>query len=379
MDGSVKLILLGRGEEYTVTLPYANCKGILIGKLTMELGGKVTIECAKTGYSAEIEFKLKPLLGGTEASNIIDGKIKFAKETIAQLHGKWDGEIILQEKSSPLAHATLWHANAQVIETRLKRYTVPYEAQTDFESEKLWSKVSEAIRMSDQNLATEEKSRIELKQREKRLSQRETTTTTTDTRPCNATGLTDTEHKSKLFTYDPNHKEWLYNYFDLRPWDTITDLYQYEHDFRIMTKTKHNLTNFAAKRSIINELHVRHNQPRKQQQSQQKPQPLPEQQQKQEKQILKQSSDDLVASEALLSHFNDVKQRLDKIEESLSLLGNKFAPTTKTNVMMRHYPRLDERTEFVIPSLLKSPGIVIFLCAWVLGMVTVIASKSLFF
>jgi hypothetical protein len=59
MDGNVKLILLNRGEEYVVTLPYANCKGILIGKLTMELGGKISIECAKTGYSAEIEFKLK--------------------------------------------------------------------------------------------------------------------------------------------------------------------------------------------------------------------------------------------------------------------------------------------------------------------------------
>jgi len=43
-------------------LPYANCKGILLGKLTMELGGKVSIECVKTGYSAEIEFKLKVIL-----------------------------------------------------------------------------------------------------------------------------------------------------------------------------------------------------------------------------------------------------------------------------------------------------------------------------
>jgi hypothetical protein len=59
MDGKVKLILLNRGEEYVISMPYANCKGILIGKLTMELGGKVSIHCAKTGYSAEIEFKLK--------------------------------------------------------------------------------------------------------------------------------------------------------------------------------------------------------------------------------------------------------------------------------------------------------------------------------
>ena len=33
--------------------------GILIGTFTMELGGKVNIECEKTGYRAELEFKLK--------------------------------------------------------------------------------------------------------------------------------------------------------------------------------------------------------------------------------------------------------------------------------------------------------------------------------
>jgi len=33
--------------------------GILIGTLTMELGGVVTIKCEKTGYWAELEFKLK--------------------------------------------------------------------------------------------------------------------------------------------------------------------------------------------------------------------------------------------------------------------------------------------------------------------------------
>jgi hypothetical protein len=53
------LTLLNRDEDYIISMPYANCKGILIGRLTMELGGKVTIVCEKTGYSAEVEFKLK--------------------------------------------------------------------------------------------------------------------------------------------------------------------------------------------------------------------------------------------------------------------------------------------------------------------------------
>ena len=51
--------LLPRGEEYVMTLPYAHCKGILMGTMTMELGGKVSIECAKTGYAADLEFKLR--------------------------------------------------------------------------------------------------------------------------------------------------------------------------------------------------------------------------------------------------------------------------------------------------------------------------------
>ena len=33
--------------------------GIILGTFTMELGGKVNIECEKTGYRAELEFKLK--------------------------------------------------------------------------------------------------------------------------------------------------------------------------------------------------------------------------------------------------------------------------------------------------------------------------------
>ena len=33
--------------------------GILYGTLTMEYGGRVSIECDKTGYKTELEFKLK--------------------------------------------------------------------------------------------------------------------------------------------------------------------------------------------------------------------------------------------------------------------------------------------------------------------------------
>ena len=56
-------------------MPYAHCKGILMGTMTMELGGKVTIECEKTGYYTELEFKLRPFLGGGELTNAVSGNL----------------------------------------------------------------------------------------------------------------------------------------------------------------------------------------------------------------------------------------------------------------------------------------------------------------
>lgn len=59
MEGVGKLTFLKLGEEYAITMPYGYAKGIIVGSLTMELGGKVSIECGRTGYRADLEFKLK--------------------------------------------------------------------------------------------------------------------------------------------------------------------------------------------------------------------------------------------------------------------------------------------------------------------------------
>ena len=59
----MQVTLLSRGEDYVITMPYAHCKGLILGTLTMELGGTVTIVCERTSYACELEFKLKPFLG----------------------------------------------------------------------------------------------------------------------------------------------------------------------------------------------------------------------------------------------------------------------------------------------------------------------------
>ena len=93
LSGVATLSLIGRGEDYVMTMPYAHCKGILMGTMTMELGGKVQISCEKTGYNTEMEFKLRPFLGGGEFTNAVSGRLKLGKETLAVIDGHWDDKV----------------------------------------------------------------------------------------------------------------------------------------------------------------------------------------------------------------------------------------------------------------------------------------------
>ncbi|XP_055645249.1 oxysterol-binding protein-related protein 8 isoform X2 [Toxorhynchites rutilus septentrionalis] len=164
LEGVATLTLLPRGESYTLTVPYAHCKGILMGTLSMELGGKISIECENTGYKTELEFKLKPFLGGNEYTNLLTGKLKLGKETLATINGHWDGEIRIKDSRSG-EESVLFNPTPEVRARRLKRFTVPMESQGTNESERLWQHVAAAIHRDDQVGATEEKTALEEAQR----------------------------------------------------------------------------------------------------------------------------------------------------------------------------------------------------------------------
>lgn len=57
------LCLLEHDEEYVFTLPSAYARSILTVPW-VELGGKVSISCVKSGYSATVTFHTKPFYGG---------------------------------------------------------------------------------------------------------------------------------------------------------------------------------------------------------------------------------------------------------------------------------------------------------------------------
>ncbi|KAJ8675441.1 hypothetical protein QAD02_011227 [Eretmocerus hayati] len=222
LDGTAVLTMLPRGEDYTMTIPYAHCKGILMGTLSMELGGKVSINCEKTGYHTELEFKLKPFLGGADQLNLVTGRMKLGKETLATINGYWDGQITITDKRTG-QESPFFNATPEIRKARLKKYTVPLEHQGEWESEKLWLAVSRAIQEDDQMAATEAKTALEEGQRERAKQRKEL----------------GQEWVPRYFVQDLLTGNWHYRHADIRPWDPRNDVVQYEHDYIISTKTRH--------------------------------------------------------------------------------------------------------------------------------------------
>ncbi|KAF4792418.1 Oxysterol-binding protein-related protein 8 [Turdus rufiventris] len=166
--------------------------GILYGTMTLELGGVVNITCEKTGYSAMIEFKLK------------------------------DSEVTITDKKTGDSE-TFWDPTSDIKQRRLHRYTVKFEEQDEFESEKLWQQVTKAINNKDQTEATQEKYILEEAQRKSAKERK----------------LKGEEWTCKLFDQDAVTGEWHYKYADTRPWDPLNDMIQFEKDGTIQTKVRH--------------------------------------------------------------------------------------------------------------------------------------------
>uniref|UniRef100_A0A8C5WJB8 Oxysterol-binding protein n=1 Tax=Leptobrachium leishanense TaxID=445787 RepID=A0A8C5WJB8_9ANUR len=195
LDGKARLTFLNRDEDYIITMPYAHCKGLLYGTMTMELGGKVTIDCQKTRYSTELEFKLKPFFGGSETLNQICGKIKAGGDVLANLDGHWDREVYLTDVQSENKDI-FWNPTSEIRRQRLKRHIVLFEEQTELESERLWQHVTSAINDGNQQQATDEKYVLEEAQRKAAKERKEV----------------DTDWSPHLFAYNEELKEWQYKY-----------------------------------------------------------------------------------------------------------------------------------------------------------------------
>ncbi|KAL8719138.1 MAG: hypothetical protein Q9225_003827 [Loekoesia sp. 1 TL-2023] len=137
-------------------------RGILFGKMKYELGDHSFVRCPENGLVADIEFKTKGYFGGTY--NAIGGVIKNERtgETLYELSGMWSGEMIAKNMTTGKKELLFNATNARHTPPLVR----PLEEQDERESQKLWHKTVLAIKEQNHEAATDEKTKIEDRQRE---------------------------------------------------------------------------------------------------------------------------------------------------------------------------------------------------------------------
>lgn len=156
-------------------------RGILFGKMKYELGDHSNVRCPETNLVADLEFKTKGYFSGTY--NAIGGTIKNEKtgEVLYELSGMWNGEMHIKNvvvrslsTSSPTSsdadQRTQTHQREVLFDATHAKHTKPtvrpIEEQGERESQRLWLQTVEAINARNHEAATDEKTKIEDRQRD---------------------------------------------------------------------------------------------------------------------------------------------------------------------------------------------------------------------
>ncbi|XP_019389081.1 PREDICTED: oxysterol-binding protein-related protein 10, partial [Crocodylus porosus] len=152
------LYLMDHEEEYVFTLPSAYARSILTIPW-VELGGKVSINCAKTGYSATVTFHTKPFYGGKVHRVTAEVKHNPTGTIVCKAQGEWNGML----------EFTYSNGETKVIDTTklpvIRKKIRPIVKQGPLESRHLWQHVTSCLKEGNIDAATEHKHRLEERQR----------------------------------------------------------------------------------------------------------------------------------------------------------------------------------------------------------------------
>ncbi|KAI1402374.1 Oxysterol-binding protein [Hypoxylon fuscum] len=155
-----------RGEQYWLTQPNMYARGILFGNMKYELGDHSVVRCPELGLTADVDFKTKGWVSGTY--NAIGGTIRDEKtgQILFELSGLWSDEMFVKDLRN--AHKDMFFdaRKAKPSKPRVR----PLEEQDERESQKLWHKTAQAVKDRNHELATDEKTKVEDRQRDEAAS-----------------------------------------------------------------------------------------------------------------------------------------------------------------------------------------------------------------
>ncbi|KAK2164135.1 hypothetical protein LSH36_68g05061 [Paralvinella palmiformis] len=154
-------------EDYIITFPNAYGRSILTVPW-MEMGGKVSVTCQKTGYYANIEFLTKPFYGGKKDQICAEIFAPNEKKSFCIIKGEWNGvmwakystgmnEIFVDTKTTPV----------------IKKKVPPIDQQEEFESRRLWKEVTYNLKAKNIEIATQYKHQLEQQQRDEARERKE--------------------------------------------------------------------------------------------------------------------------------------------------------------------------------------------------------------
>ncbi|KAA1073894.1 hypothetical protein PGTUg99_018791 [Puccinia graminis f. sp. tritici] len=162
MEGVSHLRFVDREEDghYQITMPNMYARGILFGKMILELGDESRVQTAANDIYCDVEFKTKGFFGGDY--NAIGGKVRDQSGIVGEISGKWNE--VMELKRTKGKTETIFDASKATVTQKI----VQPEAEQDWnESRRLWSKVTRAIKKKDLDAATLAKTQIEDFQRDR--------------------------------------------------------------------------------------------------------------------------------------------------------------------------------------------------------------------
>ncbi|KAM3187045.1 hypothetical protein ACTXT7_003075 [Hymenolepis weldensis] len=162
--GKVVLKLGEHDEEYVFALPTAYGRSILTVPW-FELGDTITIECPQSGYKTHVKFHTKTVTNNKRLHQIsadifAPGTPQNTKNAVVSVTGHWNSTMEFVDHIS---------GTKEVIDTsKLEvepKWVRPVTLQEPEESQRLWFNVTTALRQSNIDLATQEKTHLEEVQR----------------------------------------------------------------------------------------------------------------------------------------------------------------------------------------------------------------------
>ncbi|CAE6441432.1 unnamed protein product [Rhizoctonia solani] len=184
-----RVLLMGKPEdgEYVISMPNMYARGILFGRMVLELGDMCAVKCEKTGMICDVDFKTKGFFSGSY--NAVAGRVKQGNTDIADVSGLWSSSMEYKSLKTGEKRMLFDAAKENIVEkftgekrmlfdaakeNIVEKFVYPEEEQEPNESQRLWTKLTDAIHHKDMEAATDAKSEVENAQREAARKREET-------------------------------------------------------------------------------------------------------------------------------------------------------------------------------------------------------------